>query len=214
MADDDGKLDAASAGSPPGDEMELVERARTEPQAFGQLYELYYSRILNYIYRRTLDVALAEELTSNTFFNALRALPGYDNRGKFAAWLYRIAGNEIRLNWRAKRKRREGDSDWRQEFGRVCFAAHRAIAAEDVEDKKRQVARLHEAMSRLPEPYQTVLALRYFEGMSCDEVADVLEKKMGTAKSLIHRGLERLKRQFEGNGATFLQNHHYSVRKE
>ena len=93
------------------DETELVERAKTEPQAFGQLYELYYSRILNYIYRRTLDVALAEELTSNTFFNALRALPGYDNRGKFGAWLYRIAGNEIRLNWRAKRNRRESDSD-------------------------------------------------------------------------------------------------------
>ena len=80
------------------DEVELVERARTQPEAFGLLYDRYYSVVLNYIYRRTLDVALAEELTSNSFFNALRALGRYENRGKFLAWLYRIAGNEIRLN--------------------------------------------------------------------------------------------------------------------
>ncbi len=204
----------AAESGPSGDETELVERAKTEPQAFGQLYELYYSRMLNYIYRRTLDVALAEELTSNTFFNALRALPGYDHRGKFAAWLYRIAGNEIRLDWRAKRSRREGDCRWREEFVRLRFAAHQAVVAEDVEERMRQFTRLHDALSCLPERYQTVLALRYFEGLSYDEVADVVGKKLGTVKSLIHRGLERLKGQFEGSGATYWQNLHYQVQKE
>jgi len=112
MPENAGICDAASAGaSPCDDEMELVERAKTDPQWFGQLYELHYSRILNYI-------------------------------------------------------------------------------------------------------YQTVLALRYFEDMSCDEVADVLEKKIGTVKSLIHRGLERLKRQFDRSGATFLQNLHYQAQKD
>ena len=80
------------------DEGDLVERAKTQPEAFGHLYDRYYSVVLNYLYRRTLDVAFAEELTSNTFFKALRALGGYESRGKFLAWLYRIAGNEIRLN--------------------------------------------------------------------------------------------------------------------
>ena len=89
-----------------------------------------------------------------------------------------------------------------------------AIAAEEVEEKMRQFARLHDAIGHLPERYQTVLALRYFESMSYDEVADVLGKRIGTVKSLIHRGLERLKRQFEGNGATFLQNLHYQVQQE
>ena len=55
------------------DEAELVERAKTHPEAFGELYDRYYTVVLNYVFRRTLDVALAEELTSNTFFNALRA---------------------------------------------------------------------------------------------------------------------------------------------
>jgi RNA polymerase sigma-70 factor, ECF subfamily len=116
---EDRETSAAVGPTPGDDEADLVELAKTQRQAFGQLYELYYSRILNYIYRRTLDVASAEELTSNTFFSALRALPGYDNRGKFGAWLYRIAGNEIRLNWRSQRGRREGDCRWREEFGRI-----------------------------------------------------------------------------------------------
>jgi hypothetical protein len=80
--------DFGAAGSLLGswsDEAELVERAKTQPEAFGHLYDRYYSVVLNYVFRRTLDVALAEELTSNTFFNALRALGGYENRGKFLA---------------------------------------------------------------------------------------------------------------------------------
>ncbi len=195
-------------------ETELVERVKTQPQAFGQLYDLYYSKILNFIYRRTLDMTLAEELTSNTFFNALRALPSYNDCGKFCAWLYCIAGNEIRLHWRAKRGRREGTYRWREEFARIRFAANQSTAADEVEEKMQQFARLHDAISCLPERYQAVLTLRYFEGMSYDEVADVLGKKIGTVKSLIHRGLERLKRQFEGNGATFLKDLHYQVQEE
>ena len=203
--------DVGAAGSLLGswsDEAELVERARTQPEAFGHLYDRYYSVVLNYIFRRTLDVALAEELTSNTFFNALRALGGYENRGKFLAWLYRIAGNEIRLNWRARRKQHEGEARWRAELGRVRFATDPAIATEEVEEQARQFARLHEALSRLPERYQTILALRYFESLSCEEVAEVVGTKVGTVKSLIHRGLKQLRRQYEGDPATFQRNLH------
>jgi RNA polymerase sigma-70 factor (ECF subfamily) len=191
-----------------GDEAELVEQAKSQPEAFGQLYDLYYSVVLNYVFRRTLDVALAEELTSNTFFNALRALPDYENRGKFLAWLYRIAGNEIRLNGRARRLQQEGAARWRAEPGRVQFAADPAIATEEIEEQERQFARLHQALGRLPERYQTVLALRYFESLSYEDVALVVGLKLGTVKSLIHRGLEQLRRHYEKDGATFQQNLH------
>ena len=202
--------DVGAAGSLLGswsDEAELVERARTQPEAFGLLYDRYYSVVLNYIYRRTLDVALAEELTSNTFFNALRALGRYENRGKFLAWLYRIAGNEIRLNC-ARRKQHEGEARWRAELGRVRFATDPAIATAEVDEQARQFARLHEALGRLPERYQTILALRYFESLSCEEVAEVVGTKVGTVKSLIHRGLKQLRRQYDGDLATFQRNLH------
>ena len=79
---------------------------------------------------------------------------------------------------------------------------------EEVEEQVRQFARLHEALSRLPERYQTILALRYFESLSCEEVALVVGTKVGTVKSLIHRGLKQLRRQYEADPCTFQRNLH------
>jgi len=178
------------------DEAELVEHAKRLPQAFGPLYDLYYGKILGYVYRRTLDGAVAEELTSNTFFKALRALPEYDHRGHFAAWLYRIAINEIRAHRRTASSRRESNHQWREELGRVCFASQGPDRDEDVEEKMRAFAQLHEALGRLPDRYQVVISLRYFEAMSYAEIAAVLGRRLGTVKSLVHRGLQRLRREY------------------
>ncbi len=188
------------------DEEMLVERSKAQLQAFGDLYDLYYGKILSYAYRRTLDAVAAEEITSNTFFKALRALPGYDNRGKFGAWLYRIATNEIKLKRRSPWNRHEGDSRWREELCRVQFTSRGTPTEEteeDLEERMREFARLHEALNRLPERYQTALVLRYFEAMPYEEIGEVLGKKTGTIKSLIHRGLKRLRDQIETDGALF-----------
>ena len=191
FAEDDPAADTGNV-----DEAELVERAKTSPEAFGPLYELHYGRILSYIYRRTLDVALAEELTSNTFFKALRALPKYIHRGHFAAWLYRIATNEIKVQRRAASRRHQSNHRWRQELDRVWFASAGSDAEDDAEERMRAFAQLHEAVCRLPEKYQSAISLRYFEGMTYAEIAEVLGKRLGTVKSLIHRGLKQLKHQY------------------
>jgi RNA polymerase sigma-70 factor (ECF subfamily) len=177
-------------------EAELVERAKALPGAFAELYECYYGKILGYVYRRTLDAAMAEELTSNTFFKALRALRQYDHRGHFGAWLYRIATNEVRAHRRTASRRREAGVRWQEELGRVRFACRGPEGDEDAEEKMRAFARLHEALRRLPEVYQVVISLRYFEAMPYAQIAEVLGRRLGTVKSLIHRGLERLKRQY------------------
>ena len=178
------------------DEAELVERAKTVPEAFGRLYELHYGKILCYIYRRTLDAAVAEELTSNTFFKAFRALPRYDHRGHFAAWLYRIATNEIKAHRRTASIRHESNHRWREELDRVYFSSRCRDEEEDVAEKMETFVELHEAVCRLPDRYQVVISLRYFEAMSYAEISEVLGKSLGTVKSLVHRGLERLKRQY------------------
>ena len=98
-------VDAPAPSLSLGAEAELVLRAKTDPAAFGELYEAHYSAILNYLYRRTLSVADAEELTSDTFFKALQGLAGYEPREavRFRSWLYRIATNEARMYWRGRR---------------------------------------------------------------------------------------------------------------
>ncbi len=185
---------AAEVAVPLGadDEAELVERAKTDPAAFGELYEMHYSAILNYLYRRTLSVAVAEELTSNTFFKAMRGLPEYRSRPgiRFCAWLYRIATNEVGMHWRSVGARGvsqvlPGDDDW----SRITFVWPETESPEAARAKQARFAVVHRALGRVPGLYRTALTLRFFEGLPLEEIGAVLDKPVGTIKSLVHRGL-------------------------
>src|SRR5262245_64332091 len=89
-------------------EEQLVNQAKTDPEAFGKLYELYVERIYNYVYYRIGNHHDAEDLTAKVFHRALNHIPNYNNKGvPFAAWLYRIAHNLI-ANWHRDHKRRQG----------------------------------------------------------------------------------------------------------
>jgi RNA polymerase sigma-70 factor (ECF subfamily) len=186
----------AAAGRLPS-EIELIARAKAgDTWAFGVLYERHYDRVLGYLYRQTLRIATAEELTSNTFYAALRGLGRFRGEAPFGLWLYRIATNELRMHLRARRRhpRPERLEVITEELGRVRFL--RDLGPEDPEaarEKAEQFARVRRAISRLGKRYQDVLVLRYFEGLDNEQVAHVLGRRVGTVKSLVHRGLSRLR---------------------
>jgi RNA polymerase sigma factor (sigma-70 family) len=148
---------------------------------------------------------VAEELTSNTFFKAFRGLPGFHPRPgiRFRSWLYRIATNEVRMHWRSHKGRREtlplSDEN---ELPRTIFAWPEIESPEIVREKQKRYAMVHRALGRLPEPYQAALTLRYFEGLGHEEIAEILGKRPGTVRSLVHRGLTRLAKVMAGLGAT------------
>jgi RNA polymerase sigma-70 factor, ECF subfamily len=198
-------VDSAAPASPVDEETELVQRAKNNPAAFGELYEAHYQSILNYLYRRTLSVTVAEELTSNTFFKALRGLPGFHPRPgiRFRSWLYRIATNEARMHWRRHKGRREtlllSDEN---ELPRIIFVWPKTESPEIVRAKQMQYVMVHQALGRLPEAYQAALTLRYFDGLGHEEIAEILGKRLGTVKSLVHRGLAKLAKVMTGLGAT------------
>ena len=184
------------------DESLIVERAKNDPQAFGILYDRTYSRILNYIYRRTLNITTAEELTSNTYLKAIKALPRYNHRAPFIAWLYSIATNEIRMHARQV-KRDDGfkkDPRWICEIDRIQFESPDNRIEDEIktQTKMMEFERVSNLVKTLPDIYQSVIVLRYFEEMSYSEIGDVLGKKVGTVKSLVNRGLKRLRRMMDG----------------
>jgi RNA polymerase sigma-70 factor, ECF subfamily len=185
-------------------ETALIEQARQDTEAFGQLYERYYGLIHNYIYRRTLNVATAEDLTSNTFFKALRALSHYKHKAPFRAWLYRIATNEIRMHRRSAWFRRvmRMDHTDTETIDRIYFVSPEAHTQIEREERMRRYAALHNALKKIPEPYQTALILRYYEGLKHEEIARVLNKPTGTVKSLVSRGLNRMARLMKKKDAT------------
>ncbi len=186
----------------PGAETGIIEEAKTNPKAFGQLYELHYSAILSYIFHRTLNRSIAEDLTSNTFFKALKALAGYKPNAPFRAWLYRIASNEIRNHFRKVKRRRTREEsyhlmEWQNELNTVYFPKLEIEAEENKKEQMENYVQLLAFLQRLPDRYQSVITLRYFERLSYQEIADALGKRIGTVKSLLHRGLKRLRKQMD-----------------
>lgn len=182
-------------------EKELLARARNCPEAFGRLYDQNYSAILNYCIRRTGDVELAQDITAETFVKALKNIGRFQWRsvGSFSAWLYRIAGNELADCFRKGASREVSLEYLRESQGFEPVALHELeaelIAAQETLARHQEFLACRQEISLLPLKYQEVIALRFFAGKSHKEMAEVLGKPEGTVKSLLHRGLEKLRNQ-------------------
>ena len=171
------------------DEAALVELAKTDPQAFGLLYERYIDKIYNYVYYRTGNHHDAEDLTAKVFYQALNHVPRYVQRGApFSSWLYRIAHNLV-ANWHRDRSRRQ-----------VISLDRLALVARQGEDgpfehaaQSEQRDELLAAIRRLPGDRQQLLILKFVERLPNAEIGQVMGRSEGAIKSLYHRTLVALR---------------------
>ncbi|MBS3983884.1 MAG: RNA polymerase sigma factor [Dethiobacter sp.] len=182
-------------------EKDLVARARHCPEAFGLLYDQNYAAILNYCLRRTGDVELAQDLTAETFVKALKNIGRYEWRGSsFSAWLYRIAGNELTSYFRKGLHKAVSLEHLRESQGFEPSSPEELedelIAAQEQLARQQEFLSCRQKISQLPPKYQEVIALRFFAGKSHPEIAEILAKPEGTVKSLLHRGLKKLRSFF------------------
>jgi RNA polymerase sigma-70 factor (ECF subfamily) len=178
-------------------EEDLVKRAQHRREAFGELYEIHYKRIFNYALRRTANVQLALDITSVTFFKAMNQIKKYRWRDvPFAAWLYRIAGNEINDHYRREGRRTVSIEQVSQLADSSDYADEVNHAEEEL-DRHEEFLLLHRKLAELPAMYQEVITLKYFEKKKIREMVKILGKKEGTIKSLIHRGIEKLREKMQ-----------------
>ncbi|MBN1991449.1 MAG: sigma-70 family RNA polymerase sigma factor [Anaerolineae bacterium] len=171
------------------DEATLIEQAKTDPEAFGQLYELHVEKIYNYIYYRVGNRHEAEDLTAKVFYRALNHIPRYKNNGApFAAWLYRIAHNLV-ANWHRDHSRRQ-----------IVALENVKLAGEGQENPYHAAERTNErelllaAIQELPPERQQLLTLKFIQKMSNAEIGQVMGRSEGAIKSLYHRTLTSLKK--------------------
>jgi len=181
------------------DEAALIALARTEPDAFGELYERYVRRIYNYVYYRTGNSHDAEDLTARVFQRALQHIPTYSDRGvPFSAWLYRIAHNLV-VNWHRDHRRRQVVS-----IDEVVLTSLQGDAPESMAMQREEQALLLTAIRRLPDDRQLLLTLKFVDRLSNVEIGSIMGRSEGAIKSLYHRTLialrdevERIQRQGE-----------------
>jgi len=180
------------------EEQLIIKEAKTNNESFVKLYNYYYPKILGYCFRRTLDLNLSKDLTSETFLKAFTGIGKYKWRGiPFSSWLFRIASNEMNMLDRKKKYSPESLTSLKESG--VFEIADKASLNEEKNEVEKQLQQskdfinVQQKLLLLPVKYQEVVALKYFEEKSIKEIAEILEIKEGTIKSLLSRGIEKLK---------------------
>ena len=177
-----------------GDEAKLIARSlKQDPDAFGQLVERYATVIVNLAYRMVGDRTEAEDLAQETFVAAFKALPRFRAESKFSTWLYQIATNKCKDWLRAKRP---GQSVHDVDIDDVLD--DRVVEERTPERllSQQQVAeRLDRAIQRLPPLYREAFVLKHVEGLSYEEIQQIVGVNVDTLKMRVYKGRLQLSRE-------------------
>lgn len=170
-------------------EKKLIEDAKKDHKRFLELYDKYYDQIYRYIHRRVNgDPDTTHDLASDTFLDALKNLENYKWMGyPFSSWLYKIAHNNVIKWYRKQGKVRQvslenahGLSDTRED------------QKEDLE-KKMIAQQVEKMMNSLDEEEQEILRLKFFEGVSNVEIANIMELSVSNIGVKVFRTLKKAK---------------------
>jgi RNA polymerase sigma-70 factor (ECF subfamily) len=168
----------------------LVAAARGgDRDAFSALADRYHARLVRYLTYRTGAADAARDLTQETFLEALRSLDRLASDRSFAAWLYGIAQNRLRMAARRRRLRQAVSLDW---LPAAVAAAVPALRQADAIEASNERDMLRRVLGELSQPLREALLLHSLDGFSTAEVAQIL----GVSRSAAERRLSRAKEQF------------------
>ncbi|MEE8288082.1 MAG: RNA polymerase sigma factor RpoE [Nitrosomonadaceae bacterium] len=178
-------------------DQQLVERAqRGDKQAFDLLVIKYQRKLARLLSQFIRDAAEVEDVTQETFIKAYRSLSSFRGESAFYTWLYRIGINAAK-NFLVAQKRRAsnttngfdiGDAENFEEGSQL-----RELNTPESELMSRQIAQtVHQTLQALPEELRTAITLREIEGLSYEEIANIMNCPTGTVRSRIFRAREAI----------------------
>ncbi|NJN84786.1 MAG: sigma-70 family RNA polymerase sigma factor [Caldilineaceae bacterium] len=166
----------------------LARAANFDEVALGQLYDLYEMKIYSYVYRRTNDPTLAEDITAQVFLKMLEAIQNDKLwHSSFSGWLYRIAHNLVIDYYRRRDRQRQVSLD---DAPVLTDPEHNPVESAEL---ALNAEYLRSAMRRLTDEQSQVLSLRFLEGYSFGEIARMMDKTEGAVKALQHRAFATLR---------------------
>lgn len=167
----------------------VIEAAQNgDLEALGTLYDTHINQVYRYALARLGNVQDAEDVAEDIFMKMLNGLPNYQWRKvPFAAWLMRIARNEV-VSFTRRNGRRATDTELPDEM------LDRGSTNDPAENAERQLAieDLRKAVELLPEAQREVIILRFASGLSVADTAKALGKQENNIKVLQHKGMQRL----------------------
>lgn len=180
-------------GAPGVGDNELVARvvAQQDAAAFGELVRRHQSQVRNFLRKITRDFVLADDLAQDAFLHAWDKLHTYRGKGSFIGWLLKVAYTTFLQSKRKSNRYAEILDDMgRQSVDRVADASH-------------EVSDLDKFLAVLSEEERAVMILSYACGLSHREIGDAADLPVGTVKSIIFRGKEKIRESFD------IEDHQY-----
>lgn len=180
---------------------DLVARARGgDLDSFNQLVQRWERPIYALAYRVIGRDEDARDVAQEAFLRAYRALPGFKGQAKFSSWLYRITLNLCRDWMRRERRTPVAQAPEGVDLLELATESTPSESIEDLVARKELGRAVAKAMSNLPDEQRTAIILKEYQGLTFQEIADLLECPLSTVKTRLYQGLSVLRRQLEQAG--------------
>lgn len=179
---------------------ELVRRVKKgDKQAFDLLFSRYQHKIINLVGRYLREPEDVQDVAQEAFIKAFRALPRFRGESAFYTWLYRIAINTAKNHIVARSRRPPGtDVELEDaEFMDGTDALRDAESPEAALARDELAAAIDTAIADLPEDLRSAITLREFDGLSYEQIAQIMDCPVGTVRSRIFRAREAIDRSIE-----------------
>jgi RNA polymerase sigma-70 factor, ECF subfamily len=195
----------ASAIAVRGEEASIVAELKAgSEEAYNWLIVHYHQPIYSLVYRIVNDPADAADTTQEVFIKVFRGMKSFNGQSSLKTWLYRIAIHEAsnQRRWWFRHKSKESPLEAQEDqngnsFGLVNTLVDTGESPLELLAHEEIRARVEGELRQVSEPYRTVVLLRDIEGLSYEEIAEVLQVSLGTVKSRLIRGREALKKRLE-----------------
>lgn len=164
----------------------LIKDPASRDKGFVQLMNTYQKPIYWYIRRLVVSHEDAEDILQETFINVYRFAGSFRGESRVFTWLYRIATNECTRHFRKNK-------NWLKNAELMTDKMIGTLSANDNENSEAILVKFQQAILRLPEKQRIVFNLRYYDGLSYEEISQVLDSSVNTLKTNYHYASEKIR---------------------
>jgi RNA polymerase sigma-70 factor (ECF subfamily) len=168
--------------------------------AYRELVTRYASAAVNFIYRFTRDRALAEDLAQEGFLRVYQRLNTYDPQRKFSSWFFQVLRNITIDHLRVNRLPTSSLDELEEEGHRAAAIDRESASPEEAAGQSELAVAMSAALAKIRPEYREVVVLRYQEGLTQPEIAEILGMPSGTVKTYLHRARKELAEILSASG--------------
>lgn len=180
---------------------EIVSNSLMNIDYFSCLYGRYEMKLLRYVQRiAQFDPEEAQDIIQDAFVKIWRNLNDYNPDLKLSSWIYRVVHNETISVWR---KKRSFGKDQKVDIHHQNIQDFPDLSSGIIQEESNQEGLIHQVLEQIPLKYKTILVLKFLEGMSYEEISDVLKIPEGTVATRINRAKKAFKQMAQDKKISF-----------